>query len=133
MSFARSIFDDDCDFSLWKRDSPDSNLRHEEVLYSSQILKKTRENASFEKKFFSITNDHLYYKANKNDKHIRGWTSLKWMRVEFTSENSNPSNSGSVNDKTDSDPPYRISLIRNLKLCQIFTNDKRVYKQWYKT
>ena len=86
MSFAVSIFDDDDEFVLWKKFKGDFDLNKETVIFTAPMLKKSKKPTEYTKKYFYITQNYLYYKDSQNDKNIRGWTKLDWMRVVFSAD-----------------------------------------------
>ena len=133
MSYVHSIFDDDDNYSIWKRDQTNDSLKSEEVLYTSILLKKTRDKSGFEEKHFFVTKDYLYYKNHVTDK-IRGWTKLSYMRAEFKPEACEINqHSDSCIDYTGEEPIFCIRLIRNQKFCDIYTTNKKIYLKYYET
>ena len=85
MSFITSIFDDEepDNFSLWNRDYPNSSFRKEKRKIQGFMVKKAKHTLEYENKWFVVTDKHIWYKVSKNEKIIRGWIDLEWVRVEF--------------------------------------------------
>ena len=69
MSFIKSIFDDDdySDYTLWKKDFRGSTFLTDKNIVSSPLYKKGKVSKEIEKKYFTLTNNVLFYKAEHDD------------------------------------------------------------------
>ena len=127
MSFAVSIFDDDDEFVLWKKFKGDFDLNKETVIFTAPMLKKSKKPTEYTKKYFYITQNYLYYKDSQNDKNIRGWTKLDWMRVVFSADTIDENESSEQSKERVGGSYFCIRLIRNCKYCQLYAEDKDTF------
>jgi tRNA A-37 threonylcarbamoyl transferase component Bud32 len=122
MTFIDSIFDDDKSkkYSLWKKDFSGSTFDDDKTIIVGYMAKKTTA-GEFGKKYFCLTETHLFYRTQATDEKIRGYTPLRWLRAEFEPDISDIDEFAI--DKDDH-PLYCIRLLRNKKFTELFTDDK---------
>jgi hypothetical protein len=84
MSFTESIFDEDDSelFTLWNRDFDGSHFHSQQIVIDGGLSKKSN-SQKLERKYFALTDQFLYYKADYYDISVRGWMHLDWVRVEY--------------------------------------------------
>lgn len=117
--FIESFFDNNAPgFKLWSKKVTDVKLNPEDILFKGNMLKMNRKNSKLKERFFILTEKQFYYlKSSKNNK-IRGVMDTAWVRVEY------------ILEENDKEKRYCIRFIRNMKYCDFWVSDEKLFKEW---
>jgi serine/threonine protein kinase len=117
--FIESFFDNNAPaFKLWSKKVADVKLSEDDIVYKGNMLKMNRKNNKLKERFFILTNKSFYYlKSSKNTK-IRGVMDTAWVRVEY------------ILEESDKEKRFCIRFIRNMKYCDFWINDEKLFKEW---
>ena len=128
MSFTESIFDEEDSegFTLWNRDfeGQGSPFHSQQIIIDGRLTKKSN-SKHFERKYFALTDQYLYYKTDAYDLSVRGWMHLDWVRVEYIKKLISSPKSNSTEMTL-----YGFRFLRNMKFTEIFTEDQQVFCDW---
>lgn len=154
MKFTRGFFDSDdiSSFKLWTH-LPQEKLLNEEIILTSNFIKKSKTEKEMTKRSFFLTPRFIYYKKTLEDPKIRGSLSLKHVRLEYKvpeghaypkisssseiTESLNKRKKQELSSQTeDYDPTVKdlwvIKLIKNMKFSEIYIDNEEEFLAWMK-